>query len=115
MGAGRGPAPVRRNGWRTAPAAFALALVSGPVAGWFAIWGLDNVNHCDDAWPERDCGLGFAVLIPLAWLVTLVLAAIVFGLGFARLRRGVAWTICLVAVAAMWAVNLGALASYRPR
>ena len=94
---------------------FVLALVNAPVAGWFAIWGLDNVNHCNDLPPGQDCGLGFAYGIPLGWVVTAVLAGFVLGLGFVRSPRWVPWLGCTLAVAAMWAVNVWTLSLYQAR
>lgn len=107
----------RRIAFRTAPLGFALALVSAPVAGWFAVWGLDAVNHCDDPTlgPGEDCGLGFAALIPLAWLFTVVVAATVIGLGFVRLPRWAAWTVGPVAALLIWGANLAAMSAYQPR
>lgn len=110
--------PSRRSiGWRSAPAAFVLALVNAPVAGWFAIWGLENVNHCNDPplSPAEDCGLGFAVLIPLGWLATAGMAVGVIGLGFLRLPRWASWSMCALAVAVMWATNFSTLSVYQPR
>lgn len=105
-----------RTGWRTAPIGFGLVLLSAPVAGWFAVWGLDHVNHCDAVRPpEEDCGLGFAVLIPLAWAFGAVVALGTAALGFVRLPRWSAWSLCAVALVLIWGANLGAMQAYRPR
>lgn len=97
------------------PLLFVLALVNAPVAGWFAIWGIDNVNHCNDLPAGQTCGLGFAVGIPLGWVATALLAGAVFGLGFVRSPKWVPWLGCASAVAAMWSVNVWALSLYQAR
>ncbi|CAN5570497.1 hypothetical protein BH10ACT1_BH10ACT1_37620 [soil metagenome] len=107
----------RPSALRAAWPGFVLVLVNAPIAGWFAVWGLDGVNHCDDPslGPAQDCGLGFAVLIPLAWVFTFLVVAGTFGLGFVRLPRWAAWGLCLVAIALVWAANVGAMSAYEPR
>lgn len=110
-------AAVRPIAWRAVPIVLVLALVNAPIAGWFAVWGIDHVNHCDDPalTAEQSCGLGFAVLIPIGWAVTAAIALGVVGLGFLRLPRWAVWSLGLVAIAAMWATNLATLSAYRPR
>jgi hypothetical protein len=97
--------------------AFVLLAVSMPLACWFSIWGLDGVNHCNDPslTSEQYCELGFAVLLPLAWLFSVGVGLAAGVLALLRVPRWVAWLVCAVAIAAMWGANVAALSAYRPR
>ncbi|QXC62599.1 hypothetical protein KSP35_07330 [Aquihabitans sp. G128] len=111
----RAPEPPRA--WRRAPVAFVLLVASVPLACWFSTWGIDGVNHCDDPslTPEQSCGLGFAVLLPVAWLFSVGVGLGAGALAVLRVPRWVAWSVCLAAIAAMWGANLAALSAYQPR
>lgn len=109
------PVAVRRRAWRSSPIPLGLAILSVPLAAWFTIWGLDNVNHCDDpSLPKTACGLGFAIDIPVSWLVMAALAGAAGGLGAVRLPRWAAWAIGLGATAAIWGLAWLVLAFHRP-
>jgi hypothetical protein len=96
-------------------------LLSLPVAGAVGLWGLDGILHCDEAFAkkqagliEHDCGLGFAVLIPLGWLAGAAVACVALGLAFVRLRPSAARLVFVGAAAAIWLIDLGAMYAYRP-
>lgn len=108
--AGGGPPP---SGARLAPICLALTVASIPVAAGFSLWGLDGVNHCDR--PSADCGLGFAVLIPLAWLFSLLVLAGVIVVALRTVNRATARATFLSAAALIWLVDVAAMSAYRPR
>lgn len=101
--------------WRGAPIPLALAILSVLGAVWLSIWGLDNINHCDDLTGDRSaCGLGFAIDIPIAWLAMVAVGGAVLGLGFVRLPRWAAWAIGLLGAAAIWGFAGFVLSLHRP-
>jgi hypothetical protein len=116
------PGELRRpRAGRTAPVALVVMLLSLPLAGAVGLWGLDGILHCDEAFAkmqagliEKDCGLGFAVLIPLGWLAGAAVACVALGLALVRLPRAAARAIFLGAAAVIWLIDLGAMFAYSP-
>jgi hypothetical protein len=98
-------------------------LISAPVAIKVAYWGIEGILHCSEAWAKLqrgapgggDCRLGFDILFPLAWLITIGGTGLAGLFGVLRMRPLTAHLMFLSVAGVSWLVNVAALFAHWPR